>query len=87
MQFPPYPRSNAEIYDYPGHGEYMACAIVREQTARQLMAFRALRLALGEQTFRESLVEALDILAHSTGITSPAGWLYWFLREEAAHVR
>jgi len=87
MTFPPYPRSNEEIYDFPGRGEYMACTIVHGQTVRQLMAFRALRLALGEQSFRESLVEALDILAHSTGIKSPAGWLYWFLKQEASHVR
>jgi len=46
------------------------------------MAFRKLRLALGEQVFRETLVEGLDILSHSTGITNPAGWLYDFIRQE-----
>jgi len=82
MAFPPPPENARDIYDFPGHGEYIACAIVRRHDMQQLMAFRKLRLALGEQTFRESLVEALDILSRSTGIKSPAGWLYHFLREE-----
>ena len=38
---------------------------------------------MGEQDFRDALVEGLDILARSTGIISPAGWLYDFLRKEA----
>jgi len=46
------------------------------------MAFRKLRIALGEQTFRELLVEALDILAHSTTIHTPAGWLFDYIRKE-----
>jgi len=54
----------------------------RKYDTRQLMAFRKLRLALGEQVFRETLVEGLDILSHSTGITNPAGWLYDFIRQE-----
>lgn len=82
MTFPPAPRSAREIYDFRGPGEYLACALVRRHDTRQLMAFRKLRIALGEQAFRESLVEAVDILGHSTGITTPAGWLYAFLREE-----
>ena len=83
MTFPPFPRSNEEIRAYAGRGEYMACAIVRRFDVRQLMAFRRLRLAMGEQNFRDALVEGLDILARSTGITTPAGWLYDFLRKEA----
>jgi len=85
MDFPPYPRSSRDIYEFPGHGEYMACAIVRRRDILQLMAFRKLRIALGEQTFRESLVEALDILSRSTTIRTPAGWLYDFIRKEAPH--
>ena len=83
MTFPDFPRSNEEIRTYAGHGEYMACVIVRKFDMRQLMAFRNLRLALGETRFRDALVEGLDILLHSTGITTPAGWLYDFVRREA----
>ena len=83
MRFPSFPRSNEEIRTYAGHGEHMACAIVRKFDMRQLMAFRKLRLALGEIRFRDALVEGLDILSRSTGIASPAGWLYDFIRKEA----
>ena len=83
MTFPPFPRSNEEIRTYNGHGEYMACAIIRNFDMRQLMAFRTLRLALGETRFRDALVEGLDILSRSTGITTPAGWLVGFLKKEA----
>ena len=83
MTFPPFPRSNEEIRTYAGRGEYMACAIIRKFDTRQLMAFRKLRLALGETRFRDALVEGLDILSRSTGITTPAGWLYDFVRKEA----
>ena len=83
MTFPDFPRSNEEIRTYAGHGERMACAIVRKFDMRQLMAFRKLRLALGETRFRDALVEGLDILSHSTGIATPAGWLYDFVRKEA----
>ena len=83
MTFPPFPRSNEEIRAYAGHGEHMACAIIRKFDMRQLMAFRKLRIALGETRFRDALVEGLDILSRSTGITAPAGWLYDFVRKEA----
>ena len=83
MTFPDFPRSNEEIRAYAGHGEYMACAIIRKFDMRQLMAFRKLRLALGETRFRDALFEGLDILSRSTGITTPAGWLYDFVRKEA----
>ena len=83
MTFPPFPRSNEEIRAYAGHGEYMACAIIRKFDMRQLMAFRKLRLALSEPRFRDALVEGLDILSRSTGITTPAGWLVDFLKKEA----
>ena len=83
MTFPPFPRSNEEIRAYAGHGEHMACAIIRKFDMRQLMAFRKLRLALGETRFRDTLVEGLGILSHSTGITTPAGWLVGFLKKEA----
>ena len=83
MTFPPFPRSNEEIRTYNGHGEYMACAIVHKRDIRQLMAFRKLRLALGETRFRDALVEGLDILSRSDSITTPAGWLYDFVRREA----
>ena len=83
MRFPSFPRSNEEIRTYVGRGEYMACAIIRKFDTRQLMAFRKLRLALGETRFRDALVEGLDILSHSTTITTPAGWLYDFVRKEA----
>ena len=83
MTFPPFPRSNEEIRAYPGHGEHMACAIIRKFDMRQLMAFRKLRLALGETRFRDALVEGLDILSRSTGIITPAGWLVGFLKKEA----
>ena len=83
MTFPDFPRSNEEIRAYAGHGEHMACAIVRKFDMRQLMAFRKLRLALGETRFRDALVEGLDILSRSTGITTPAGWLFKFLKREA----
>ena len=82
MTFPPFPRSNEEIRAYAGHGEHMACAIIRKFDMRQLMAFRKLRLALGETRFRDALVEGLDILSRSDSITSPAGWLYDFVRKE-----
>ena len=83
MTFPPFPRSNEEIRAYAGHGEHMACSIIRKFDMRQLMAFRKLRLALGETRFRDALAEGLDILSHSTGITTPAGWLVDFLKKEA----
>ena len=83
MTFPPFPRSNEEIRAYPGHGEHMACAIIRKFDIRQLMAFRKLRLALGETRFRDALVEGLDILSRSDSITTPAGWLFSFLKKEA----
>ena len=83
MTFPPFPRSNEEIRAYAGHGEHMACAIIRKFDMRQLMAFRKLRLALGEPRFRDALVEGLDILSRSTGINTPAGWLVGFLKKEA----
>ena len=83
MTFPPFPRSNEEIRTYDGHGEHMACAIIRKFDMRQLMAFRKLRLALGETRFRDALVEGLDILSRSDSITTPAGWLYDFVRKEA----
>ena len=83
MRFPPFPRSNEEIRTYAGRGEYMACTIVHKRDICQLMAFRKLRLALGETRFRDALVEGLDILSHSTTITTPAGWLYDFVRKEA----
>ena len=83
MTFPPFPRSNEEIRAYDGRGEYMACAIIRKFDMRQLMAFRKLRLALGETRFRDALVEGLDILSRSDSITTPAGWLYDFVRKEA----
>ena len=82
MRFPSFPRSNEEIRAYAGHGEHMACSIIRKFDTRQLMAFRKLRLALGETRFRDALVEGLDILSHSTTITTPAGWLYDFVRKE-----
>ena len=82
MTFPPFPRSNEEIRAYDGHGEHMACAIIRKFDMRQLMAFRKLRLTLGETRFRDALVEGLDILSRSDSITSPAGWLYDFVRKE-----
>ena len=81
--YPAPPRNSQEVFDFPGHGEYIACSVVHNQNTRQLMAFRKLRLALGERRFRECLVEAIDILAHSTGIDSPARWLYAFLDTEA----
>ena len=83
MTFPPFPISNEDIRAYSGPGEYMACAIIRRFDTRQLMAFRKLRLKMGEPNFRDALVEGLDILAHSTGIICPAGWLYDFIRKEA----
>jgi len=82
MSYPPFPKSAAEIYAFPGRGEYMACAIVKRHDIRQLMAFRKLRIRLGEESFRETLVEAMDILTRSKGITTPAGWLYDFISGE-----
>ena len=73
MKFPSPPRSNEDIRTYSGHGEYMACAILRKCDVRQLMAFRKLRLAMGEIAFRDALIEGLDILANSETITTPAG--------------
>lgn len=87
MTFPPFPRNPDDIYNYPGRGERMACTIVRNCTVRQLMAYRKLRIALGEQSFRETLVEALDILSRSTGINDPAAWLYWYIHTEVPHVQ
>ena len=58
---------------------------VRKCEVRQLMDFRKLRLAMGETAFRDALVEGLDILSNSTGIVSPAGWLYDFIRKEAEY--
>ena len=83
MRFPSFPRSNEEIRTYAGRGEYMACAIIRKFDMRQLMAFRNLRLALGEIRFRDALVEGLDILSRSDSITTPAGWLFDFVKKEA----
>ena len=84
MTFPPYPRNNEDIRTYPGPAEYMACTIVHNRTVRQLMAFRKLRIALGDMNFRDVLIEALDILAHSDGIENPAAWVFHFVRQEAA---
>ena len=84
-KYPPPPRSSEDIRTYSGHGEYMACAILRKCEVRQLMAFRKLRLAMGETAFRDALIEGLDILSNSTGIVSPAGWLYDFIRKEAEY--
>lgn len=86
MNFPERPRTSHDIWAYEGPGEYMACSIVGNKTTRQLMAYRKLRQKLGEQRFREQLVQGLDVLSHSTGITSPAGWLYAFLASEAEAV-
>ena len=83
MRFPSFPRSNEEIRTYAGRGEYMACAIIRKFDTRQLMAFRKLRIALGEIRFRDALVEGLDILSRSDSITTPAGWLFDFVKKEA----
>lgn len=82
-KFPPYPRSNEEIRSFLGNGEYMACTIVKRTDARQLMAFRKLRQKMGNRLFLDTLTEAIDILAHSDSIHSPAGWLYDFLASEA----
>lgn len=84
MNFPNRPSTSHEIWAYEGTGEYMACSIVGNRTTRQLMAYRKLRQKLGEQRFREQLVQGLDILNHSTGITTPAGWLYAFIDSEAS---
>lgn len=83
MRFPSAPSSNEDIRTYSGHGEYMACAILRKYDTRQLMAFRKLRLAMGEIAFRDALIEGLDILSRAKTITTPAGWLYDFIRKEA----
>ena len=81
--FPPFPGSSAEIWEYPGNGEMIACAIVKNFSVEQRMAFRALRLKLGEQRFRECMIDALDILAHSKTIKKPGGWFYRYLKTEA----
>ena len=65
MIFPTPPSCSQDIWTYNGPGEYLACAIVRNKTARQLMAYRKLRLTLGEQRFRELLIEAVDILSYN----------------------
>ena len=83
MTFPPYPRNNEDIRTYPGPAEYMACTIVHNRTVRQLMAFRKLRQAMGGRRFLDALAEGVDILSDATGIVSPAGWLYDFIRKEA----
>lgn len=85
MNFPPFPRNNAEIWDYPGRGERMACTIVHNCTVRQLMAYGKLRIALGEQEFRRTLIDGLDVLSRSTGIKNPAAWLYWYISREVPH--
>jgi len=83
MHNPPFPANAQEIYNYEGDGEDMACTIVKSKNNIQLLAFRKLRLMLGEKRFREVLVKALDILVHTTSIKKPAGWLYNYLRQEA----
>ena len=84
MTFPPYPSSFEDIRCYPGHGEYMACTIIKRPKVKELLAFRKLRLALGEIGFRDSLIEALDILDHSTTkFDNPAGFIYRFIKKEA----
>ena len=83
MTFPPRPNNSQDIWTYEGAGEYLACSIVNNRTVPQLLAYRKLRQKLGEQRFREQLIEAIDILAHSTGIKNPAGWLYNFVKSEA----
>lgn len=83
-RFPAPPRCSEDIYTFKGKPEYLACAIIRQQTVRQLMAFRNLRIAMGDnQRFLDALAEGVEILAHSSGIKSPAGWLYDFIRKEA----
>ena len=83
MKFPPYPTCSNDIYSFPGNGEYLACTIVHNCTMRQLMAFKVLRQRMGNRRFLDALAEALDIIARSNGITTPAGWLYWFIKREA----
>ena len=84
MRFPDYPRCNEDIRTWRGPPEYMACVIVHKTDARQLMAFRKLRLMFRDEgQFVDKLIEGLDILSRSREIRTPAGWLYDFLRKEA----
>ena len=82
VKFPPYPRSSEDIYTFAGRPEYLACTIVHRTDMRQLMAFRKLRQAMGGRRFLDALAEGVDILSDATGIVSPAGWLYDFIRKE-----
>lgn len=83
-RFPAAPRCSEDIYSFKGKPEYLACAIIRRTDTRQLMAFRKLRLAMGDdRRFLDALAEGVEILARSNGIFCPAGWLYDFIRKEA----
>ena len=82
--FPSKPGNDQAIWDYRGAGERLACALVGKFDTRQRLAFRKLRLALGEQGFRECLCDARDTLGRSRTIREPAGWLFAYLRDEAA---
>lgn len=82
MRFPSCPNTSNDIWNFRGNAEYLACAMAGNRTARQLCAFRKLRIALGDQTFREILCDALDVMSASTSIQSPAGWLYAFVKDE-----
>ena len=81
--FPAKPENDQAIWEYRGPGERLACALVGKFDTRQRLAFRKLRLALGEQRFRECLCDARDTLGRSRTIREPAGWLFAYLRDEA----
>ncbi len=83
-RFPSRPTSAQQVWDYSGHGERLACALVNRFDAQQLCAYRKIRVRLGEQTFRELLVEAMDTLSRPNGIDTPAAWLHWYLSGEEA---
>ena len=82
--FPARPANDQSIWDYGGSGERLACALVGKYDARQRLAYRRLRIQLGEQRFRECLCEARDVLATSRTIREPAGWLFAYLRDEVS---
>ena len=81
-RYPNKPSNSQDIWNYSGNGERLACAMVNKFDVQQRLVYGDLRKRLGEQTFRELLCEALDVLSRPNTIEKPAAWLYWFLAGE-----
>jgi len=79
MKLPSFPSSADEIFDYAGPSEYLAGAIAGNGfNLVELIAFRRLRLQMGDLAFRRRLVDVWSILHASPAISTAAAWAYCF---------